>query len=391
MPHEDTGGDAPFALYRTILPLSVSAALSETPGWLATTLVGLALVDAGYSAALAGTVASLPAAGVIAMSSILPAVARRFGVVPVFYSAAGLLVASLLVLVAAANSGALWLWCLGSFGVGLGASMRWVLSDGFVNHIAVSGQRGRLLAFHETIRSCALGIGPLIASLSTDDPARGFIIGIALTLIGGVLTIGMRLPQVTTGRAHLSDLMTGVRLAPFAFLIAFLGGVLEGVAAAAVPLYAVALGVGAAAGAFLAALSGFGNLLGQMPFGTYADSAGPRPAIRGALLLVIAALALLHIAMPYTAAAYAVMLAFGAAAGALYTLSVMEASVTASGEVGMLPILAAIAIVYTLGDLAGPIVGGITLDVAPPVAMPAVFLVACALAYFYARLDRNAA
>ena len=57
-------------------------------------------------------------------------------------------------------------------------------------------------------------------------------------------------------------------------------------AAAAVPLYAVALGVGAAAGALLAALSGFGNILGQLPFGAYADLNGSRPAIRGALILV---------------------------------------------------------------------------------------------------------
>ena len=113
MPPEDQSGGAPFALYRTIFPLSVSAALSETPGWLATALVGLALVADGYSTAVAGTIASLPAAGVIAMSTILPGIARRFGVVPVFYFAAVLLVTSLLLLVAAANDGALWLWCLG--------------------------------------------------------------------------------------------------------------------------------------------------------------------------------------------------------------------------------------------------------------------------------------
>ena len=77
MPPEDQSGGAPFALYRTIFPLSVSAALSETPGWLATALVGLALVADGYSTAVAGTIASLPAAGVIAMSTILPPVTFR--------------------------------------------------------------------------------------------------------------------------------------------------------------------------------------------------------------------------------------------------------------------------------------------------------------------------
>jgi MFS family permease len=389
MPPEDQSGGAPFTLYRTILPLSVSAALSETPGWLATALVGLALVADGYSTAVAGTIASLPAAGVIAMSTILPGIARSFGVVPVFYSAAVLLVTSLLLLVAAANDGALWLWCLGSFGVGLGASMRWVLTDGFVNHIATSGQRGRLLAFHESIRSCALGLGPLIASFTTENPATGFMIGIGATLIGAVLTVGMHLPQVTTGRAHLSDLTTGLRLAPFAFAVAFLGGVLEGVAAAAVPLYAVALGVGAAAGALLAALSGFGNILGQLPFGAYADLNGSRPAIRGALILAMLALAILHAVMSVPIAAYAVIICFGAAAGALYTLSVLEASTTASHEVGMISILATIAIVYTLGDLVGPIIGGIALDVAPPLAMPAIFVAACAITLFFARKGRG--
>lgn len=389
MPHIDESGGAPFALYRTVFPLSVSAALSETPGWLATALVGLALVADGYSTAIAGTFASLPAAGVIAMSTVLPGVARRFGVVRVFYFAALVLVASLLCLVGADRTGSLWLWGLGSFGVGLGASMRWVLSDGFVNHLAISGQRGRLLAFHETIRSCALGLGPLIAAYSTDDPARGFMIGILAAIIGAVLTIGMHLPQVTTGRARLSDLTKGIRLAPFAFAVAFLGGILEGVAAAAVPLYAVTLGLSAAAGATLAALSGFGNILGQLPFGTYADNAGARPAIRGALILSIAALALLHPAMTSPFASYVVILGFGAAAGALYTLSVMEASITAGADVGLLPILAAIAIVYTVGDLAGPIIGGIALELAPPAAMPAIFVAGCILTLFFARKSRG--
>lgn len=390
MPHNDQSGGAPFALYRTILPLSVSAALSETPGWLATSLVGIALLSEGYSAAVSGTVASLPAAGVIAMSTVLPGVAKRWGVVRVFYGAAGLLVASLALLVAAANGGGLWLWCAGAFGVGLGASMRWVLSDGFVNHIAVSGQRGRLLAFHESIRSCALGIGPLIAAFSTHDPARGFWIGITLTLIGAALTLGVHLPQVTTGRAHVSDLITGLHLAPLAFGVAFLGGVLEGFAAAAVPLYAMAMGVGASIGAVLAAVSGFGNILGQLPFGAYADQSGSRPAIRGALALTMAALLLLHPAMTFPVAAAVMMLIFGAAAGALYTLSVMEASLAGAGSVGLLSILATIAIVYTLGDLVGPIIGGIALDVAPPVAMPALFLSACAITLIFARRKTGA-
>jgi MFS family permease len=389
MPHINESGGAPFAHYKTIFPLSVSAALSETPGWLATALVGLALVQDGYSTAVAGTFASLPAAGVIAMSIVLPGIARHFGVVRVFYFAALVLVASLLGLVAADRTGSLILWGLGSFGVGLGASMRWVLCDGFVNHLAISAHRGRLLAFHETIRSCALGFGPLIAAYSTDDPARGFMIGIAAAVIGAVLTLGVTLPQVSTGRARLSDLTTGIRLAPFAFAIAFLGGVLEGVAAAAVPLYAVAMGVGAAAGAFLAALSGFGNILGQLPFGAYADSAGSRPAIRAALVFVIAALAALHPVMTAPWASYAVILCFGAAAGALYTLSVLEASNIAARDVGLLPILAAVAIVYTLGDLLGPIIGGVALYLAPPVVMPMIFIAGCALTLLFARKSRG--
>ena len=389
MPQFHESGGAPFALYKTIFPLSVSAALSETPGWLATALVGLALAGDGYSTAVAGTFASGPAAGVIAMSIVLPGIARRFGVVRVFYFAALVLVASLHCLVAAEHTGSLWLWGIGSFGVGLGASMRWVLSDGFVNRLAISTHRGRLLAFHETIRSCALGFGPLIAAYSTDDPARGFMIGIAAAIIGALITIGMTLPQVTTGRARLSDLTKGIQLAPFAFAVAFLGGILEGVAAAAIPLYAVTLGIGAAAGALLAALSGFGNILGQIPFGAYADTAGPRPAIRGALILAIIALAILHPVMTSPFASYAVMLGFGAAAGALYTLSVMEASNTAADDVGLLPILAAIAIVYTVGDLLGPIIGGIALEVAPPPAMLAIFAAGCALVLIFARKSRG--
>jgi len=389
MPQNEPSGGAPFAQFRSIFPLSLSAALSETPGWLAAPLVGLTLLGQGYSATAAGIVASLPAAGIVTMSAILPAIARRAGVVRTFYAAAALLVVSLLILVAASLEGSLWLWCVGSCGVGLAASMRWVLTDGFVNHIAVSGQRGRLLAFHETIPSCALGFGPLVASLTTDDPARGFLIAIAMTLIGTTLTLGIRLPEVKTGRAHFSDLTAGLRLAPAAFAVAFLCGVLEGVAAATVPLYAVTMGLSAATGALLAAASGFGNLLGQLPFGAFADQAGTRPAIRLSIVLAIAALLVLHPMMEAPIAAAVTMAIFGATAGALYTLAVMEAATVNSAEVSMLPLLAAIAVLYTVGDIAGPVLGGFVLDVAPPLALPAVFIAACILTLAIAGRERS--
>lgn len=379
MPQDNKSGGAPFALFRSVLPLSLSAALSETPAWLAAPLVGLTLVAQGYSTTVAGIVASLPAAGIMTMSAVLPATAARAGVVRVFYAASGLLVASLSLLVMASHDGSLWLWCLGSFGVGLAASMRWVLTDGFISHIAISGQRGRLLAFHETIRSCALGLGPLVAAFSTDNPARGFAIAVAMVLAGTVLTLGARLPEVRTGRAHLSDLAAGLRLAPAAFAVAFLCGILEGVAAATVPLYALTMGLSAATGALLAAASGFGNLLGQFPFGALADQTGARPAIRLAIVLAMAALLILHPTMDTPFAAAAIMAAFGAAAGALYTLAVMEAA-AANGEGNiMLPMLAVIAVLYTAGDIIGPVLGGFVLDVAEPLAVPVIFIAACVI------------
>jgi hypothetical protein len=73
------------------------------------------------------------------------------------------------------------------------------------------------------------------------------------------------------------------------------------------------------------------------------------------------------------------MAIFGATAGALYTLAVMEAATVNSAEVSMLPLLAAIAVLYTVGDIAGPVLGGFVLDVAPPLALPAVFIAACIL------------
>ncbi len=377
MPHNQSSGAAPFAVYRRILPLSVSAALSETPGWLAPPLVGLTLIADGYSATVAGIVSSLPAAGIITMSAVLPAITQRVGAVRLFYGAAVILAVSLSLLVLASETRVMALWCAGSYGVGLAASMRWVLSDGFISHLAVSGERGRLLGFHETIRSCALGFGPLIAAFSTGDPARGFLVALGMTLIGAVLTVRMQLPAVPIGRARFADLAAGVRLAPAAFAVAFLCGVLEGVAAATVPLYAVTMGLSAATGALLAAASGFGNIVGQLPFGAYADARGPKLAIRWALLVSMLALAGLHLAMTSAGLAGLLMLVFGAAAGALYTLAVMETARASQGHVSILQMLAAIAVLYTIGDLAGPIIGGVVLDHAPPIAVPGLFLLAC--------------
>ncbi len=385
MPPNNLHGDVPP--YRLIAPISVASAFTETSVWLCLPLVALTLQAQDYTGTIAGLVSALPAAGVVAMALVLPAIVKRFGAVVTLHGGSLLLIVALASLIAAAHWNSLWMWAGGGFAVGLATAVRWILSDGFVNRLTHETTRGRALAFHETIRSMALGVGPLLVALAADDARSALLLAIGCAGMGALISVRLELPAVPVERAHLREFVLGVRLAPAAFSVAVLGGILEGAAASTIPLYAVAIGMSAAAAALLASASGFGNLIGQWPSGWLADRWGAIASTNLALAISAAAILAFAAVGAHWQPALAAMVFFGGAGGALYTLAVMEATRDAGSRVGLLPVLSAVSILYVFGALAGPAIGGFVLDQGAPVAVPLVFAALIAvIAIYHARM-----
>ncbi len=344
--------------------ISASIALTETAVWMSLPLITLGLASAGHSPLTIGLVTALPAAAVIALTPILPTLVRIAGAAPLFHLASLLLVATSMLLVSLAGSQSPLFWGLAAMLVGTSSVIRWIIGDGTINRMADGPYRGRILSVHETIRSSAIGIGPAIVALTGGDVAIGFSIAAVLGLLGLLGALGSRFHGVESPRTGGWALIRAVRASPAMVALAFLGGLLESAAATSLPLYGVAAGLGAGAAAALASASGFGNLFGQIPFGWAADRFGSRRPAAVALMMLGLGLGVLPLAAAFGSIGFTVLLAFGAGAGALYTLAVMRANEAASGA-GILATIGAIAVCYTLGALSGPIVGGLALSLDP--------------------------
>lgn len=344
--------------------ISGSVALTETAVWMSLPLISLGLASAGHSPLTIGLVTALPAAAVIALSPLMPTLVRIAGAAPLFHLASLLLVATAMLFVSLADSQSPLLWGLAAMLVGASSVIRWIIGDGTINQMADGPWRGRILSVHETIRSSAIGIGPAIVAATGGDVAVGFTIAAAFALLGLLGALGSRFHGADAPRTGVGALVRAVRANPAMAALAFLGGLLESAAATTLPLYGIAAGLGAGAAAALASASGFGNLFGQIPFGWAADRFGSRRPSAVAIGMLLVALAALPLAAATGGAGWAVLMLFGAGAGALYTLAVMRASETASG-VGILATIGAIAVFYTLGAVSGPILGGLALSADP--------------------------
>lgn len=376
--------------YTKIIPYSLGAALTETSAWLCFPLIALTLDAQGYSATVAGSVSALPAAGIVGMSLVLPKVTHRLGVAATLYGGSALLIAALAVLMAAAATKSLWLWSGGAIAVGVATAIRWILTDGIVNHVTIDEYRGRVVSFHETIRSSALGFGPMIVAWSAGDAHAALMTAAIMAALGVLCTLPLTKPDVSQGPARIADLVRGVRLVPAAYALAFLSGVLEGAAASTIPLYAVAAGLTAGTAAALAAASGYGNILGQLPCGWSVDRWGVRPTARVLFVLICGSLIGVHLLIGSPSWAMVMMVLFGATGGSLFTLAVLDAA-SARERAGLLSVLSAISVIYTLGALIGPALGGAVLDAGPAVAVPSTFVALTALAaILHAVLHRRA-
>lgn len=344
--------------------ISGSVALTETAVWMSLPLISLGLAAAGHSPLTIGLVTALPAAAVIALSPLLPTLVRVAGAAPLFHLASLLLVVTSMLFVFIAGAHSPLLWGLAATLVGISSVIRWIIGDGTISRMADGPYRGRMLSVHETIRSSAIGIGPAIVAVTGGDVAIGFAIAAALALLGLLGALGSHFHGVEAKRTGARGLLLAIKASPAMAALAFLGGLLESAAATSLPLYGVAAGLGAGAAAALASASGFGNLFGQMPFGWAADRFRSRRPSGVALAMLIGAMLMLPMVVGSGALSWTVLLVFGAGAGALYTLSLMRASETVSGA-GVLATIGAIAVFYTLGAIAGPIVGGLALSFHP--------------------------
>jgi len=362
-------------------------------------LLLLRLKGDGVSTSLAGLFAASGWVGVLAITPFASAITQRLGRRPTLWLAAAVPVVS--------TTGFLftdWLpaWFVFDFIAGAASGLRWVLAEAVVAEFAPPHRRGRLVGLFETMVGTTFVIGPaLLALIGPQNP-------VALWLVLASLAIGFAwslwippLPGATdahSARAGLRGVWHALRAHPVIMTVGFVGGFFESGLTSILPLYGLALGMGATAAALLVSASGLGSAVVMLPAGLLADRLGAHPRWGGAhqarlaimrfcALVTLSATALIPFVAGAPWLAVAVAFLWGGAGGSLYTLAMIDIGSREEG-ITLVNSTAVLVLSYTLGGALAPALGAAMLQWAPVIGFPALLLAVAGPGWWLLRRTR---
>ena len=282
----------------------------------------------------------------------------------------------------------LW-WFALKLVAGMAAGLRWVLAESIVAECSPLAQRGRNVGLFETMVGATFVLGPLLLAVVGPASDAALLLAVALLAVGWAWSLALPpLPTAAEGaETHVGWRGVGqaLRAHPVIMAAGFCGGFFESGLTSILPLYGLALGLGAAGAALLVSASGLGSALLMLPAGLAADRLGRRPGQRGGpagarlrLMRLAAAVTLLAtLAIPWVAStpwlAWPVAFLWGGAGGSLYTLAMIDIGARERG-VALVNTTAVLVMAYTLGGVLAPSLAGAALQWAPRAGFPALLL-----------------
>lgn len=338
-------------------------------------LLLLMLKKAEVSTTVAGLFAATTWLGVFVITPFASLLTQKLGRRPTMWLASTL---PMLAAVGFLTTDKLWVWFALELMAGVAGGLRWVLAEAFIAEFAPPGQTGRFIGAYATMVGLTFVVGPaLLAWVGTESMAALWLV-IALLAIGLAWTALIpRLPPDPdhhSTRVGLHGLWLAVRANPTLMLAGFVGGFFELGLASILPLYGLALGLGAGTAALLVSVSGLGGTLMALPAGMLADRFTSPAKGRRTMMAAFAALILLSTgASPWVAQntwlIWPMVGIWGAAGGALYTLAMVDIGAREKGMT-LVNSTAVLVLAYTLGGLIASSVSGALLDWSMTLAFP---------------------
>ena len=352
-----------------------------------TPLLVLRLHGDGVSTAVVGLFAATGWLGIFLMTPFASAITQRLGRRPTLWLAATVPV---LTTVGFLSTAALPAWFVFNLVGGMASGLRWVLAEAVVAEFAPPGQRGRTIGIFETMVGTTFVIGPaLLAWVGADHSAA---VWLALGLMGVGLGWSLAIPRLPaaadahSARIGLDGVWHAFLAHPLTMAIGFIGGFFESGITSILPLYGLALGLGAAAAALLVASSGLGSALTMLPAGVLADRLAHHPqqrfgdefAARHLIMKACAGVTLVATlvipfvsGLPWLAAPVAFL--WGGAGGCLYTMVMIDIGSREEG-ITLVNSTAVLVLSYTLGGVLAPALGAAALQWAPTLGFPALLM-----------------
>jgi MFS family permease len=330
-------------------------------------LIALTLSRLGYSSFAIGAVTAVSLIAVILCGPFYPRVIVRLGLKRCIVS--GIVFAAAILLVMPVWPGVA-VWMALRFIAGCALGLVWIASEIWMNSASGTESRGAVMGIYGTVFSIGIVAGPVLLEFTGTQGMKPFAVGSGCLLVT-LLPLAM-LRQVTGAAQEFTPLrgLSGtLKAAPVVMLAALVAGLVESADLTLLPLFGLHSGLDEHAALLLVAVFMIGNVALQVPIGLLADRYG-----RKFLLGICAATScigplLLQRCLDTPLLLWPLLFVWG---GTLYAF--YSQGVAMLGEEFALENLPSantlFVMVYCLGGVIGPSVGGIAMDVWPNRGLP---------------------
>jgi len=255
-------------------------------------------------------------------------------------------------------------WAVMMFLSGSAMAVRWIVAEACIAEIAPPERRGRLVSLYQCLLAISFILAPvLLAWLQPVNPNVPTVAAVFLAT-GFILTIAV--PSLSlAGHADDQTGLHGLALAaisnPALVIAGFLGGMFELGITGLLPVFGLDAGFDAGSAAMLIAVAGFGSMVVMIPLGEAADRFRPRPIKLTCVALLVLGGLLAFFVVQQPDVLWIIALAWGAAGGALYTITMITLGRAARGST-LINATSMLVLSYTAGGLIGPVLAGYGLE-----------------------------
>ncbi len=278
------------------------------------------------------------------------------------------------------------LWSTARLLTGFCSTAIFVASQSWLNEISPSDQRGRVLSIFYVLYIIGIGLGSLIMSRVDLEASTAFILGAGFYSCAIIPFVFTPAPTPPPPERASIDIRAAFAISPLGFVASAAAGALSMTFYGVGPVYALLEGFSKEQVGLLMAAAPLGNLALQLPMGLWSDKLDRRKVlIFAALMATGAALLVGLLNLQAMGGIVLVAIAFMALAGSTETLySVGAAHSNDHAEPGQHVSLAAtLLLAWSLGAIAGPIVGSLLLENFEPGALFLMFAVTAGLFTLY--------
>lgn len=337
----------------TTLNMIIAASLVGLVTGYTLPLISLKLAELGHSTATLGILAALPAAGMMLSSFVTPWLSRHL-------HASYLLSGSLIVLAASTVASILLSHpvslILPRLLTGLASGVLVVLGETWVTSRASDKHKATLTGLYAAVFTGCQLIGPLL--IAAGEPMQTYALWLICALSAACAF--MLRNCATMVRADESSSASYRDLIPF--LPAIASGVLcfsffDASILALFPLYGMEQGLDEKSAILLVTLIFLGDAVFQTPIGWLADKCGIIKTHIGCGILFCVMLVLITFSFSSPSLLVPVCIVLGAAAGGLYTLSLVRAGQKFAGQ-RLIVMNSLLGLVWSAGSISGPLFSG---------------------------------